>query len=100
MAKIEIHSSERKHSKDYQTHESHVLRITADKNTAEYTADDVQAVLKNTETGRFSLEPWLPFMVEDTVHKDSTAHRLSSEGLATVGKLSETYIRVVSPHMV
>ncbi|KAF2794827.1 hypothetical protein K505DRAFT_374358 [Melanomma pulvis-pyrius CBS 109.77] len=82
----------------YQSH--HVLRITADKSTAEYAADDVQQLLQNTETLRLNLEPWLPFMTEDAVAKNSTTKRLPPRTLEAVAKLSGTYIQVVTDHMV
>jgi hypothetical protein len=99
-AKIEIHSWDYKDDRLDQSHTAHVLRITADKSTAEYAADDVQDLLKNAETERFSLEPWLPFMLEDKVDKNSTAAKISPEVLASVGKLSETYIQISPPHSV
>jgi hypothetical protein len=39
-------------------------------------------------------------MLEDKVHKDSTAARLAPEVLAAVGKMSETYIQILPPHVV
>jgi hypothetical protein len=42
----------------------HVLRITADKNSAEYAARDVEAVLKGTSRLQLNLEPWRPFLAK------------------------------------
>lgn len=41
-----------------------ILRITADKNTAEYTADDVETALAKARTKALSLKPWMPQLDE------------------------------------
>ncbi|KAF2875468.1 mitochondrial inner-membrane-bound regulator-domain-containing protein [Massariosphaeria phaeospora] len=51
-AKLEIHW------------EHSVLRITADKSTAEYAADDVEQLLQRTESKRFTLSDWTPLLAE------------------------------------
>ena len=77
-----------------------VVRITADKSTAEYAANDIQELLQSTETIRLNLEPWVPFLEEDPAAKDGTAKRLSLKALAAVGNLTRTYIQLVTKEMV
>lgn len=44
----------------YEPH--NVLRITADKTSAEYAADDIEEVLGGVQLSTMSLDPWLPLM--------------------------------------
>ena len=52
----------------YQPHS--VLRITADKNTAEYAANDVEEALQSTEVKKLQLKPWIPCLAKDKVPGD------------------------------
>ncbi|KAF2738829.1 hypothetical protein EJ04DRAFT_549713 [Polyplosphaeria fusca] len=42
--------------------EDHILRITADKSTAEYAVHDITDALRNTEAHTWNLEPWIPYI--------------------------------------
>jgi hypothetical protein len=44
-----------------------ILRITADKTTAEYAANDVEEALRNSQGQKMHLKPWLPYLREDDV---------------------------------
>jgi hypothetical protein len=57
-AKIEIH------------HPHSILRITADKTTAEYAANDIEEALKNIERKKMHLKAWIPCLKQDKVPKD------------------------------
>jgi hypothetical protein len=47
-----------------------VLRITADKTTAEYAADDIEEALQSTEVKKVQLQPWIPYLEKGKVPKD------------------------------
>ncbi|KAF2264909.1 hypothetical protein CC78DRAFT_532785 [Lojkania enalia] len=70
-----------------------VLRITADKSSAEYAADDVKEELKDTEVMKYQLEPWRPFLAEHLSPEKDLATLLSLEKLRTVQNLSETIVQ-------
>jgi hypothetical protein len=54
-----------------QVYQQHcALRITADKTTAEYAANDVEEALQKVEVKKLQLKPWIPCLEEDKVPKD------------------------------
>lgn len=74
---------------------STVLRITADKSSAEYAADDVEQLLKETESKTFHLQPWL-----DCIQAGSSTQILTQGTLRKIGKLSGTRLQMVSDSLV
>jgi hypothetical protein len=66
-AKIEIHQQ---HS---------VLRITADRTTAEYVADDIEEALQNVETKKVQLKSWIPWLDTAKVPEDQKLATLYTE---------------------
>ncbi|KAH7382225.1 mitochondrial inner-membrane-bound regulator-domain-containing protein [Pyrenochaeta sp. MPI-SDFR-AT-0127] len=71
-----------------------VLRITADKTTAEYAANDVEEALQNAEVKRLQLKPWLPSLAHEKLPKDSKLVSLYSQvDLDMVTKLTRTSIQ-------
>jgi hypothetical protein len=77
-----------------------VLRITADKSSAEYAADDVEQLLKKTELQTFNIDPWLDYIQEDRVPKDKPTRMFSPATLHEVERLSGTIIQIVSDSQV
>jgi hypothetical protein len=69
---------------------SNVLRITADKVTAEYTADDIEAALSKTHSKTFTPEHWKGLLAEQQVSKRSSLS--DSLPLDYVSSLTGTYI--------
>lgn len=86
-AKIEIHWPH------------NALRITADKNTAEYAANDVEEILQCTETQRLYLAPWTSSMEDSKVPKKPVAI-FPQKLLNEVASISRTWVQVVSDHTV
>lgn len=82
------------------TYGSDVLRITADKSTAEYAADDIEELLRDTEVQKFDIQPWVWAIQEDRLPKDNLSSIFSQDSLQTVGQLSGTIVEVVSNHQV
>ncbi|KAL5116451.1 hypothetical protein ACEQ8H_005687 [Pleosporales sp. CAS-2024a] len=58
----------------YQPHS--ILRITADKTTAEYAANDVEEALQKIELKKVQLKAWIPHLEEGTVPKDKKLAKL------------------------
>jgi hypothetical protein len=52
----------------YQQH--NILRITADKTTAEYAADDIEEALKSVITRKLQLKPWISSLEDSKVPQD------------------------------
>ncbi|KAG9203212.1 hypothetical protein G6514_003130 [Epicoccum nigrum] len=69
---------------------SNVLRITADKVTAEYTADDVEATLSKAYSKTFTPEHWKGLLAEQQVSKRSSLS--ASLPLDYVSSLTGTYL--------
>jgi hypothetical protein len=70
-----------------------VIRITADKTTAEYAANDIEEVLQNTASRKVNLRSWLPLLAEGTLPKDGQLQSLFSQGdLDVVSRLTRTNI--------
>jgi hypothetical protein len=86
-AKIEIHWPH------------NVLRITADKNTAEYAADDVERLLQNTETKRFHLRPWIPYL-DDNYTTGELVHVIPETSLNAVASMTGVSLQVTGGHEV
>ncbi|KAJ4304846.1 hypothetical protein N0V90_000374 [Kalmusia sp. IMI 367209] len=80
MAKLEIHATDK------------VLRITADKHTAEYAADDVERLLQGSESHRFHIKPWSRYLLDPTL--PATPHDMfSKEDLQTVTTMTGAYLQ-------
>ncbi|CAI6333173.1 unnamed protein product [Periconia digitata] len=78
-AKIEIDAS------------SSVIRITADKTTAEYAADDIEQLLKGIHSTRLDLKKWIPYLSDYDESKgmraylpDNVLHNISAMTQASV----------------
>lgn len=83
-AKLEIH---REHG---------VLRITADKTTAEYAADDVEDALNKAQSKHLNLRPWLPLLVKGKTPKPKHLTSMFTQSdLDTVSALTHTCIEPV-----
>ncbi|KAF1934791.1 hypothetical protein EJ02DRAFT_362924 [Clathrospora elynae] len=77
-----------------------VLRITADKSTAEYTANDVEQALQNTDTGRINLLSYLPLLIVKKGAKDGKLVSMYSEhDFDVVSRLTRTSIEVATDTM-
>ncbi|KAF1843054.1 uncharacterized protein K460DRAFT_378289 [Cucurbitaria berberidis CBS 394.84] len=71
-----------------------VLRITADKHTAEYAANDVEEALQNAEGKRLQLKTWQPLLVNEKVPKnDKLISLFTQNDLDTVMNLTRTSIQ-------
>ncbi|KAH6633560.1 mitochondrial inner-membrane-bound regulator-domain-containing protein [Boeremia exigua] len=81
-AKVEIHWP------------TNILRITADKNTAEYTADDVEAALSKSRTKTLSLNTWIGLLDERKISTSSDV--LASLSVDLVSSLTSTHIAAAS----
>jgi hypothetical protein len=55
------------------------LRITADKATAEYAADDIEEALQGTESKKMNLKPWIPCLEKDKQPTDQKLAPLYTE---------------------
>jgi hypothetical protein len=55
------------------------LRITADKSTAEYAADDIEEALHGTESKKMNLKPWIPCLEKDKQPADQKLAPLYTE---------------------
>jgi hypothetical protein len=81
-ARLEIH------------HAHSVLRITADKTTAEYAANDIEEALQNTVTRKMQLRPWIPCLEENNSPKDRNLEKLyTQDDLDMVTSLTRTSIQ-------
>jgi hypothetical protein len=65
-----------------------VLRITADKHTAEYAADDVEQLLQASQTHRFHFTAWLPHLKTLDGAEPTIDDVFSNDVLATVASLT------------
>lgn len=76
-------------------HQPHcVLRITADKSTAEYAANDIQEALEGIVTEKLPLKSWVPCLVEERVPNNKRFAALyTQEHLDTVMSLTRTSIQ-------
>lgn len=63
-----------------QIHQQHsILRITANKTTCEYAADDIEEALQNIETKKLQLKPWIPWLEEAKIPEDKKLATLYTE---------------------
>ncbi|OCL08393.1 hypothetical protein AOQ84DRAFT_340442 [Glonium stellatum] len=73
-----------------------VIRITADKSTAEYAAQDVEDYLRDTEAQRLRLEPWRPLLPEDQRSKESLVDLFRPKDITLAEEMSGAIIQPVS----
>ncbi|KAL1600785.1 hypothetical protein SLS60_007173 [Paraconiothyrium brasiliense] len=73
-----------------------VLRITADKHTAEYAADDVEQLLQASESRRFHLNDWIPHIETLGSAEPTTDDVFPEDVRATVASLTGAQIQIVS----
>lgn len=78
MAKLEVSAADK------------VVRITADKHTAEYTADDVEQLLQASESLRVNLKDWSPLLEIDNPTVENV---FPQNVLSTVGSLTGAYLQ-------
>jgi hypothetical protein len=78
-----------------EVHQQHcVVRITADKTTAEYTADDVEKAIISFHVTKLRLKLWKPFVQENKVQKDrGLATLYTQEQLDMVSSLTRVGIQ-------
>ena len=70
-----------------------VLRITADKTTAEYAADDIEEVLGSTHAKNLNLKPWVPLLERQRVPKDKgLIYLYAPNDLKHISELTRTFI--------
>jgi hypothetical protein len=79
--KIEYHSA---HS---------IVRITADKISAEYAADDVEQLLQSVEVKYFDLRAWAPYLEKHNAPEDTTK-LFSAQGLHLVTEMTEANVSI------
>ncbi|KAF2676140.1 hypothetical protein K458DRAFT_380438 [Lentithecium fluviatile CBS 122367] len=79
-AKIEIHWPH------------NVLRITADKNTAEYAADDIETILQKTERKQINLNPWIPYLDKNCTAGD-LVDVISDKSLEAIASLTGAFVQ-------
>ena len=75
--------------------QDNVVRITADKNTAEYAADDVEALLQDCKSDLFDLEPWIPSL--ETAYATAEVGAIfPEEALREVASMTGALVQVSS----
>jgi hypothetical protein len=78
-----------------------VLRVTADKSTAEYAANDVEEALQSTVSKRMNLAQYEPLLAQGTLAQDKKWVALySQQDFDVVAKLTRTSIDVASDSLV
>jgi hypothetical protein len=85
----------------YKDHD--VLRITADKSTAEYAANDIEEALQKTTSKRLNLDTWKALLVGGAVPTDrelSFDLVCSQQDFDVVSALTRTSIEKVNETMV
>lgn len=85
----------------YKPHD--ILRITADKSTAEYAANDIEMALQHTETKRMNLKNYMHLLEEDVIPEDKKLDLTgiySQKDLDVVSALTKTSIAVTSKNLV
>ncbi|KAF2114438.1 mitochondrial inner-membrane-bound regulator-domain-containing protein [Lophiotrema nucula] len=73
-----------------------IVRITANKSSAEYAADDIELELKNAESKEFDLKPWQRFLGSDVLPKEKPVAFLSEKDMQIVTELSGAVIQPTS----
>lgn len=80
--KLEIH---RQHS---------ILRITADKTTAEYVANDIEKALQDVAVKQLGLEPWIDSLEPSKVPKDKQIAALyTNEDLQMIASFTRVSVQ-------
>jgi hypothetical protein len=74
-----------------------VVRITADKNTAEYAADDIEQLLRSVATKTFKLQPWHAYMTSDATANPLIA-AVPETSLKAVAAMTGTTVQAAGPH--
>ncbi|KAF2634859.1 hypothetical protein P280DRAFT_474304 [Massarina eburnea CBS 473.64] len=85
-ASIEMHTTD------------HVVRVTADKSTAEYVANDIEKLVHDIETKHFDVSVWAPYLEEHVISQDMTKVFRETD-LEAVSTMTEASIHV-KPNMV
>ncbi|EOA90111.1 uncharacterized protein SETTUDRAFT_56828, partial [Exserohilum turcica Et28A] len=84
----------------FQIYKPHaIIRITADKSTAEYAANDIEEALQHTEVRRMHLKNYLKVLVDGAVPKDEKldlAVLYSQKDLGAIASLTKTSIAVTA----
>ncbi|KAF2199113.1 hypothetical protein GQ43DRAFT_482742 [Delitschia confertaspora ATCC 74209] len=71
-----------------------ILRITGDKSSAEYAAQDIENFLSaNIDIQRFDIRPWIPLLAEGEAPIGRTEQVISQKDLQTIEKLTGTAIQ-------
>ncbi len=74
-----------------------MIRITADKNTTDYTVSDIEKSLSKVESKLLELKSWVPRLVEAQVPQDKKLVTIYSQSdLDAISKTSHTSIEVAS----
>jgi hypothetical protein len=68
-----------------------VLRVTADKATAEYAADDIESLLQKAHSHKFQIKPWLPYL-DSNGTPDAFRAIYSEQTLNVVSSMTKTLI--------
>lgn len=88
----------------FQIYKPHaIIRITADKSTAEYAANDIEEALQHTEVRRMHLKNYLKVLVDGAVPKDEKldlAVLYSQKDLGAIASLTKTSIAVTARNIV
>jgi hypothetical protein len=85
----------------YKDHD--VLRITADKSTAEYAANDIEEALQNTTSTRMNVSTYKALLAEGVVPKDKEPALdlvFSQQDFDVVSAITRTNIEKVNETMV
>ena len=85
----------------YKDHD--VLRITADKSTAEYAANDIEEALQNTTSKRMNVDTYKALLAEEVIPKDKEPALdlvYSQQDFDVVSALTRTNIEKVNETMV
>ncbi|KAL5416573.1 hypothetical protein PMIN03_002112 [Paraphaeosphaeria minitans] len=77
-----------------------VLRITADKHTAEYAANDVEQLLQASETQRFHFTTWVPHLETIDGSEPTTERVFPDDVLATVTALTGAQLQRVADKII
>ncbi|KAF1996550.1 hypothetical protein P154DRAFT_498428 [Amniculicola lignicola CBS 123094] len=76
----------------------HVVRIRADKSTAEYAADDIEHALLEAQAEKFDIRPWLQFAEQPIQSTVKPIELLPPNVLSTVAQTSVTVLEKISNH--
>lgn len=85
----------------YKAHD--IVRITADKSTAEYAANDIEEALQHTETKRMNLKNYIHLLEDGVISEEQKLDLTtfySQKDLEVVSALTKTSIAVTSKNLV